>query len=45
MDADAAKAKADEAEDARNRDLNASVFERESRLRQMEDQLMIARKE
>lgn len=34
-----------ENEDARNRDLNAQVFERETKLRATEDQLMVARKE
>lgn len=34
-----------ENEDHRNRDLNGQVFERETKLRNTEDQLMVARKE
>ena len=34
-----------ENEDARNRDLNTQVFDRETKLRNVEDQLIVARKE
>lgn len=34
-----------EGEDARNRDLTSQVFERENRLRNTDDQLMVSRKE
>jgi len=34
-----------ENEDVRNRDLNGSVFERETKLRGTEDGLMVAKKE